>query len=238
MTNNFLIYTTFIPISIIISNAFCKIIQTVYLQLFTPEYKLDKDDKIKCFSTGLLDELGMVKYIFSDKTGTLTKNEMIFRGCSIHNQLFDDSIGNNDNNSVTNETLLAQSFLNLPFIQQREISTHSNKNISLNESTKFASKLMNNSKISESFDIANFLKSIQYNRNSKNIIYEAFEQFFINIIVNHDVLKETNSGDDKISFQGSSPDEITLVSAAYELGFHFVSRENGLIEIEIHNFEN
>jgi magnesium-transporting ATPase (P-type) len=41
MTNNFLIYTTFIPISIIISNAFCKIIQTVYLQLFTQKYKLE-----------------------------------------------------------------------------------------------------------------------------------------------------------------------------------------------------
>ena len=248
VTNNFLIYTTFIPISIIISNAFCKIIQTVYLQLFTPEYKLDKDDKIRCFSTGLLDELGMVKYIFSDKTGTLTKNEMIFRGCSIHNQLFDDSIGNIDNNnSITNDSYLAQSILNLPFFQKREVSTPSKKNISLNESTKFASKMMNNSKISESFDIANFLKSIQYNRNSKNIyygnipignIYEAFEHFFINIIVNHDVLKETNLDDDKINFQGSSPDEITLVSAAFELGFQFVSRENGLIKIEIHNFEN
>jgi len=247
VTNNFLIYTTFIPISIIISNAFCKIIQTVYLQLFTPEYKLDKDDKITCYSTGLLDELGMVKYIFSDKTGTLTKNEMIFRGCSIHNQLFDDSINNNDNNnSVSNDTYLAQSILNLPFIQQREVSTPSKKNISINESTKFASKMMNNSKISESFDITNFLKIIQLNRNSKNLyygsipignIYEVFEHFFINIIVNHDVLKETNSSE-KINFQGSSPDEITLVSAAYELGFHFVSRENGLIKIEIHNFEN
>ena len=248
VTNNFLIYTTFIPISIIISNAFCKIVQTVYLQLFTPEYKLDKDDKIKCFSSGLLDELGMVKYIFSDKTGTLTKNEMIFKGCSIHNQLFDDSIGNNDNNnSISNDTYLAQSFLNLPFIQQKEVSTPSKKNISFNESTKFCSKMMSNSKISESFDISNFLKSIQYNRNSKNTYYgnipigntyEAFEHFFINIIVNHDVLKETNLDDNKISFQGSSPDEITLVNAAYELGFQFVSRENGLIEIEIQNFEN
>ena len=106
--------------------------------------------------------------------------------------------------------------------------------------------MMNNSKISESFDITNFLKIIQLNRNSKNLyygsipignIYEVFEHFFINIIVNHDVLKETNSSE-KINFQGSSPDEITLVSAAYELGFHFVSRENGLIKIEIHNFEN
>ena len=241
ITNNFLIYNTFIPISIIISNAFCKILQTIYLQQFSPEYKEDKDDKIKCFSTGLLDELGNVKYIFSDKTGTLTKNEMVFRGCSIYTQLFDDS-SNNNNDSMT-DSFYAQSFLNL---QYPNTSALSRKNISFNESTKMATNLskLSSSKISENFGLNNFLRFLQNNITFKNNAYqnitpfnsvgEAIEHFFINIIINHDVLIEYNDKNE-INFQGPSPDEITLVTAAYEFGFCFVSRENNVISIELHD---
>ena len=245
VANNFLIYNTFIPVSIIISNAFCKVFQTIYLQQFTPEYKEDKDDKIKCFSTGLLDELGNVKYIFSDKTGTLTKNEMLFRGCSIYTQLFDDS-PNNNNYSITNDSYFAQNILNIQNPPNFFISTPSRKNISFNESTKGWTNFskISNSKISENFGVNNLLKFIQNNVSSKNINYqkgipfnnigEACEHFFINIIINHDVLIEKNPAND-IIFQGPSPDEITLVSAAYELGFCFLSRENEIISIMIHD---
>ena len=36
-----------------------------------------------------------------------------------------------------------------------------------------------------------------------------------------------------INFQGPGPDKITFVTAAYELGFCIVSKENGKIFIEI-----
>ena len=242
IVNNFLIYNTFIPISIIISNTFCKILQTIYLQQFSPEYRQNKDDKIKCFSTGLLEELGLVKFIFSDKTGTLTKNEMVFRGCSIYTRLFDDS-ASNQNDGITTDTFFANnSILNLPPVPNFNISTPSKKNISLNESTKGWTNFskLNTSKVSESFGVNNLLKFIHNCNSSTNLyhingipfssINEAAEQFFINIIINHDVLIEKNTKGE-ICFQGPSPDEITLVSAAYEFGYCFISRENGIISI-------
>ena len=38
-------------------------------------------------TTTLTDELGRVDYIFSDKTGTLTQNVMVFQQCVINDQV-------------------------------------------------------------------------------------------------------------------------------------------------------
>lgn len=46
----------------------------------------DKPSKAK--TSDLIEELGQVEFIFSDKTGTLTQNVMEFRKCAIYNQIY------------------------------------------------------------------------------------------------------------------------------------------------------
>lgn len=46
-------------------------------------YHEQTDTPAMARTSNLNEELGMVKYIFSDKTGTLTCNVMEFRKCSI-----------------------------------------------------------------------------------------------------------------------------------------------------------
>ena len=59
----------------------------------------------------------------------------------------------------------------------------------------------------------------------------------MNIVINHDVLIEKKTERNDVIYQGVSPDEVTLVSAANELGYTFLSRENNKIVILVYDDE-
>ena len=72
-----------IPISLKINLDFSKVINSWFISRDT-----EIPNTIVRNST-LPEELGRVEMIFSDKTGTLTKNEMIFRKLYFENEVFD-----------------------------------------------------------------------------------------------------------------------------------------------------
>ena len=45
----------------------------------------------KPFTTTINEELGQIHYVFSDKTGTLTQNQMQFKMCLIGNELYGEN---------------------------------------------------------------------------------------------------------------------------------------------------
>lgn len=55
-------------------------------------WTIQKDNKIEgtvMRSTTIPEELGRIQYVLADKTGTLTKNEMVFQKLHLGNALFD-----------------------------------------------------------------------------------------------------------------------------------------------------
>ena len=73
------IYNYIIPISLFL----CVEIQKFFGSMFVQWDKNLRDDKTDepaiVRTSDINEELGLITHLFSDKTGTLTKNEMIFR---------------------------------------------------------------------------------------------------------------------------------------------------------------
>ncbi|TYJ49730.1 hypothetical protein E1A91_A01G155000v1 [Gossypium mustelinum] len=83
------LYSTIIPISLYVSIEMVKFIQsTQFINKDLNMYHAETDTPALARTSNLNEELGQVEYIFSDKTGTLTRNLMEFFKCTIGGEIY------------------------------------------------------------------------------------------------------------------------------------------------------
>uniref|UniRef100_A0A4W3HUP6 Phospholipid-transporting ATPase n=1 Tax=Callorhinchus milii TaxID=7868 RepID=A0A4W3HUP6_CALMI len=78
-----ILYNNLIPISLLVTLEVVKFIQALYINWDVDMYHAESDTPAMARTSNLNEELGQVKYLFSDKTGTLTCNVMSFKKCTI-----------------------------------------------------------------------------------------------------------------------------------------------------------
>ncbi|KAF9898782.1 hypothetical protein BX616_003618 [Lobosporangium transversale] len=87
-----ILYNNLIPISLMVTMEVVKFWQAQLINSDLDMYYEKTDTPALARTSSLVEELGQIEYIFSDKTGTLTCNEMEFRQCSIGGLAYADVV--------------------------------------------------------------------------------------------------------------------------------------------------
>lgn len=199
----FAIFNNIIPICLMIALEAVKGLQVIFTSFDTKLYD-GPNDQLKILSFRLHEDLGNIQYLFSDKTGTLTKNEMKFKACSVYNRLYSSKKTKRDRDK---ENLL--SFFDENFDKEALI-------VSFNDNAQL---------------------NIQSSEVPIETISDSMKYFFLNIVLNHGVLTEKplKENNQERVFQGTNPDELTLVQAANEINIKYIERIGNIIRLSIFN---
>lgn len=142
-------YSHMIPISLYVIIEVLKLVQS-YLVKWDPDM-VDAESKqpAECRNSDLVEELGQVDFIFSDKTGTLTCNKMVFKKCSVGGKVYSAEEGETNkadleesksNNDIANDRDSSSFMLN-GFLDKRgqgeSLKDQTEKNVSLKEYFRF-----------------------------------------------------------------------------------------------------
>lgn len=104
-----ILFQILIPISLYISMELVRLGQAFFMIQDKQMYHEATKSKFQCRALNINEDLGQIKYVFSDKTGTLTENKMEFRSASVYGSDFSgigDYSGKDNTTSVKGKIIV------------------------------------------------------------------------------------------------------------------------------------
>ncbi|KAL3044569.1 hypothetical protein OYC64_012957 [Pagothenia borchgrevinki] len=101
-----ILFNNLIPISLLVTLEVIKFIQAFFINWDTDMLYEPTNTPAQARTSNLNEELGQVKYIFTDKTGTLTCNVMQFKKCTVAGVAYGHSTNSSDEEGFNDPSLL------------------------------------------------------------------------------------------------------------------------------------
>ena len=170
------------------------------------------------------DDLGQIAYIFSDKTGTLTRNVMEFQKCAVHGVRYGDGVTEVQRGALVRRGERGESPEEIEErLEQGKIEMlHTMRGAFTNHYLREDKVTLISRQLAQ--DLADTGSAQR-----ENLI-----AFFRALALCHTVLSEKlDATGTVLEYKAESPDEAALVSGARDAGFAFVERVGGMMALEV-----
>ncbi|KAK4508784.1 hypothetical protein PRZ48_002523 [Zasmidium cellare] len=242
-----IMFNNVIPLALYVSLEIVKIGQMLMVQSDVEMYDEDSNTPMICNTNTILENLGQVSYVLSDKTGTLTENVMRFRGMSLGGVVWmhgkDAEVEPSKDGNVDekyrvkgSETEPKSKIGNVSsenvgvVVEEVEVATPTRELSQPRVSQAFSRPSLNRTRSTQTQRTTEELLNIM-KQDPKSTVARKAREFILGLAICHTALPEVNDG--KIDFQASSPDELALVRAAQDMGFLLTHRSTQRIDLKV-----
>jgi phospholipid-translocating P-type ATPase (flippase) len=200
----FVLYGSLVPVSLYMSLFFARFFQAFFMRLDLEMYLDRKDCPMEVRNIMLNEELGQISHVFTDKTGTLTRNVLDFRKASINGEVYGSGI-----TEIGRHVYRLQGFEVPPDIEEED------------------AKASSNAVPHVVFHCHKYEREMQ---NSSSLQRAKIQEFFRTLAICHEVTYERVEGLSSLS--APNPDDECLVCAAEYFGFRFCDRRDAFLVLE------